>query len=86
MEDHGGTISAGETPDLSTRALCQYYQRNNLVAKQEELGEGNYEFGLAKCLCLYFGVMFYMPQNLTAWGWRLFFPSEGWRAADSYRC
>jgi hypothetical protein len=28
---------AGETPDSSTRALWQSYQRNNLVAKREKL-------------------------------------------------
>jgi hypothetical protein len=53
MENHGGIISAGEATDLSTRALWQSYQQNLLVAKQDELGEGNDEFGLSKYLCSY---------------------------------
>jgi hypothetical protein len=39
MEDHGGMISVGKTPDLSIRALWQSYQQSHLVAKQEELGK-----------------------------------------------
>jgi hypothetical protein len=38
----------GRTPDSSTRAFWQSYQQSNPVAKQEELDEGNDEFGLAK--------------------------------------
>jgi hypothetical protein len=51
MKKHGGKIWTGET-DLSTRALWQSYQQIHLVADQEELGEGNDEFGLvhtSKC-------------------------------------
>jgi hypothetical protein len=44
MDNHGGMRSTGGTPDLSTRALWQSYQKSDLVTKQEELGEGNYEF------------------------------------------
>jgi hypothetical protein len=35
-----------KTPDSSTRALWQSYQQSYLAPKQEELGEGNDEFGL----------------------------------------
>jgi hypothetical protein len=45
IENNGGIISTGETPDSSTRALWKSYQQSNLVANQEELGEGN-EFRL----------------------------------------
>jgi hypothetical protein len=37
MENHGGIVSTGKTPDLSIRALWQSYQQSHLVAKQEEL-------------------------------------------------
>jgi hypothetical protein len=33
---------------------------SHVVAKQEEFGEGNDEFGLTKYLCSYFEVTFYM--------------------------
>jgi hypothetical protein len=36
----------GRIPDLSTRAVLQLYQQSHLVAKQEELEEGNDEFSL----------------------------------------
>jgi hypothetical protein len=36
MENYGGTILTGKTPDLFTRALWQYNQHSHLVAKQEE--------------------------------------------------
>jgi hypothetical protein len=61
MEDHGGTITAGKTPDSSARALWQSCQQSRLVAKQEKLDEGNGEFGLTKYLCLYFEGNFNMP-------------------------
>jgi hypothetical protein len=48
VENHGEMISTGKTPDFSTRALWKSYQQNHLVAKREELGEGNDEFGLTK--------------------------------------
>jgi hypothetical protein len=43
MENHGGMILAEETPDLSTRALWQFY---HLVAGQEERGKGDDGFSL----------------------------------------
>jgi hypothetical protein len=45
LENHGGTISSGETPDSSIRALWLSYQ-SYLVASQEDLGEENYGCGL----------------------------------------
>jgi hypothetical protein len=36
MEDYGGTISTGKTPDSSTRDLWKSYQQNHLVANEEE--------------------------------------------------
>jgi hypothetical protein len=48
-------------------------------------GEGNDEIGLAKYLCSHFEGIFNMPFNLTTWGRRLYFPSEGRHAADFYR-
>jgi hypothetical protein len=59
MENSGGMISTGETPDLSTTALWQSYQQSHILANKEELGEGNYEFGLTEYLCSYL-VIFYM--------------------------
>jgi hypothetical protein len=41
MDNQGEIISAGKTPDSSTTALRQSYQQSHLVAKQEDLGEGN---------------------------------------------
>jgi hypothetical protein len=40
MENHGGMILTGKTPDLSTRTLWPYYQHSHIVANQEELGKG----------------------------------------------
>jgi hypothetical protein len=37
VESHGGMILIQE--DLSTRALRQFYQQSNVVAKQEKHGE-----------------------------------------------
>jgi hypothetical protein len=51
MKNHGGMISAGETSNLSTIALCH-------VVANQELGEGNDEFGLTKYLSSYFEVIF----------------------------
>jgi hypothetical protein len=36
-----------KTNNSSSRALCQSYQQIHLVAKQEKLGEGSYEFCLS---------------------------------------
>jgi hypothetical protein len=38
---------------------------SNLVASQEELGEGMMNLAFEKYLCSYIIVNFYMPQNLT---------------------
>jgi hypothetical protein len=46
MESHGGMISTGETPDLSTRALWQSYQQSHLVAKHEEMARDMMNFAL----------------------------------------
>jgi hypothetical protein len=46
MDSHDGMISTRKTTDSSSRSLWQSYQQSNLVANKEELGEGNYEFGL----------------------------------------
>jgi hypothetical protein len=68
MENHSGIISAGKTPDSSTRALWQSYQQSQLVSKQEELDERNDEFGLTKYVCLYFEGILNMLFILTTWG------------------
>jgi hypothetical protein len=43
MENYGGIIPTGESPDSSTRALVdesgQSYQQSHLVAKQQELAK-----------------------------------------------
>jgi hypothetical protein len=36
-----------KTNNSSSRVLCQSYQQIHLVAKQEKLGEGSYEFCLS---------------------------------------
>jgi hypothetical protein len=46
--------------DSSTRGLWLSYQQSFLVAKEEELGEENYEFGLKKYLYSYFERIFNM--------------------------
>jgi hypothetical protein len=48
----------GKTPNSSTRALWQSCQQSNLVARKEDLVEGNDKFGLTKYLCSYFEVIF----------------------------
>jgi hypothetical protein len=53
----------GETPDSATRALCQSYEQSHLVAKQEKLGKGNYEFGLMEYLCSCFKGIFNIPEE-----------------------
>jgi hypothetical protein len=42
MENHGGMILTGITPDSSTRALWQSYQQNQSSSKAGGTGEGNY--------------------------------------------
>jgi hypothetical protein len=37
MENHGGMISTGETPDSSTGAFWKSYQQSRVLAKQEKL-------------------------------------------------
>jgi hypothetical protein len=43
------------------------------------------DFSLTKYLSSYLEWFFNMPQDLTTWGRRLYFSSEGSRAADFYR-
>jgi hypothetical protein len=64
MVNYGGVISAGETPDSSTRALWQCYQQSHIVANKDELGEGNDEFGQTKYFCSYFQVIFISSKIL----------------------
>jgi hypothetical protein len=45
MENHGGTILAGENSDSSNSAPLQSYQHSHLV-DQEKFFEGNDEFGI----------------------------------------
>jgi hypothetical protein len=49
---------------------------SHLVAKQEDLGEENDEFGLMEYLCAYFEGIFNMQKNLPSSGRRLYFPDE----------
>jgi hypothetical protein len=46
VENHGGMILTGETPDLSTRALWKFYQQSHLIVNQEEPGKRSDGFGL----------------------------------------
>jgi hypothetical protein len=39
MENYGGMISTGNTPDSATRALLQTNQQSRLIAEQEELAK-----------------------------------------------
>jgi hypothetical protein len=39
MDNHGGIMPTGETPNSSTRALWKSCQQSYLVAKQEELAK-----------------------------------------------
>jgi hypothetical protein len=39
MENNGGMISTGETPDSSITALWQAYQQSRILAKQEEVAK-----------------------------------------------
>jgi hypothetical protein len=39
MVKHGGMISAGITPDSSTRALQQSYNKNHQEANEDDLGK-----------------------------------------------
>jgi hypothetical protein len=80
MENRGGMTSR-KNLYLSTRALWQSYQQRHLVAKQEQLGEGNYDWPYKISLFILEGI-FNMPYNCTAWGWQLSF--EGRCAADFY--
>jgi hypothetical protein len=56
-----------------------------ISSKQEELGKGNDEFGLAKYFCSHFPSDFYMPWSLTTWGLWLYVLSEGRRAVNFLR-
>jgi hypothetical protein len=46
MENYGGMILMGKTPDLSTRALWQSCQQSHLVVKKEELAKEMMNFTL----------------------------------------
>jgi hypothetical protein len=37
MENHGGIIPTGDTPDSSTRAVWKFHQHSHLAVKQEAL-------------------------------------------------
>jgi hypothetical protein len=39
MENHGGIMPTGETPDSSTTGIWQSYQQIHIVAKQQELAK-----------------------------------------------
>jgi hypothetical protein len=52
MENHGGMMSAGKTPESSTIALWQSYLESP-SSKEGELGERNDEFCLTNYLCSY---------------------------------
>jgi hypothetical protein len=84
IENHGGMISMKELlirpPALSGISNAQ----SNLVAKQEEVGEGN-EFGPTNYLCSHFEGILNIPLNLMAWCRRLYFPSKRRCAMDFYR-
>jgi hypothetical protein len=46
MENHGGMISKGETPDPSVRAVWQSHQQSHLVEKHKELEKKMLNFPL----------------------------------------
>jgi hypothetical protein len=77
-------IDRGKTSDSFNKALCSTASRSSR-SKSGGTEEGNNKFGLTEYLCAYFEGIFNMPQNLTTWGCRLSFPSQGRRAADFYR-
>jgi hypothetical protein len=58
MENHDGMLSAGESPDSSSRALWQSYQQNHLVAKQEYTWQRKWWIWPSTHLCSYFEVIF----------------------------
>jgi hypothetical protein len=60
IHEHGGHRQEN-TLDSSTRVVWQSHQQNGLVAKEEELGEGNDEFGLKMYLCPFFEGIMNMP-------------------------
>jgi hypothetical protein len=64
VENHGGMILAGEYSWFVHQSSCSPTS-SHLVARQEELGEGSYEFGLTKYLCACFEGIFNMPKCLT---------------------
>jgi hypothetical protein len=53
VDNYGGVMSTGKTPDSSTRALWKSYKQSS-SSKAGGTGERNYKFGLMKYLCLYF--------------------------------
>jgi hypothetical protein len=61
IENHGRMISIGETLDLCTKALWQFYQQLT-SSKAGGTGEENYEFGFTSYLCSYFEGFFNMSQ------------------------
>jgi hypothetical protein len=61
MENHGEMISTGIIPDSSTRTLCLLPTESS-NSKAERTGEGNDQFGLAKCFCSCLQVNFF---NIT---------------------
>jgi hypothetical protein len=55
MKNHGGMTETGENSRFSGNLTTSH-----LVANKEELGKGNYEFGLRNIFCSYFEVIYYV--------------------------
>jgi hypothetical protein len=58
MENHGGMISIGETPDSFARAIWQTYHQRHLLAKQEKRAKGMMNFALRS-------ISFTLPRDLN---------------------
>jgi hypothetical protein len=82
MDNHGGMISTAENSWVFHDSSLALLQTESSIGT----GEGSYDSDLTKCISSsYFWRTSNMPQNLTTWGWRLYFPYALRRAADLHR-
>jgi hypothetical protein len=83
MENHGGMSSTEENSQFVHQNSLAILQAESSGSKQDERGKGKMNF-VFEIFLFILASDIYFPLNLTTWDLRLYFPSEGRRAADFF--